>query len=233
MVGETWENWRDCIAKTIALAPDSVTIYQMELPYNTVISKELRIAGQEVPVESPVADWPTKRAWVNYAFDEMAQAGYQVSSAYTLVRDKSKTNFVYRDSLWRGADMFGTGVASFGHVGGVHVQNVDTWEKYLGMLEQGELPLGRALPVPAHQRLIREMILQTKTGHLESTYFRQKFGVDIFAEFAPGFSARANRAIDPAQRQRGTERAPACCKSIVCCRRFTNRSIWERAILKP
>ena len=36
MVGETWDNWRQCVRKTIDLAPDSVTIYQMELPYNTV-----------------------------------------------------------------------------------------------------------------------------------------------------------------------------------------------------
>ncbi len=191
MVGETWENWRDCVAKTIALAPDSVTIYQMELPYNTVISKELRVVGQDEPVQSPVADWPTKRDWVSYAFDEMTKAGYHISSAYTLVRDRSKTNFVYRDSLWHGADMFGTGVASFGHVGGVHVQNVDTWEKYLGALEQGELPLGRALPVPPHQRLIREMILQLKTGHLEALYFRQKYGVEIFEQFAAGFESLA------------------------------------------
>src|SRR5687768_17439960 len=37
MVGETEENWRDCVRKTIALTPDSVTIYQMEVPYNTTI----------------------------------------------------------------------------------------------------------------------------------------------------------------------------------------------------
>ena len=36
----------------------------------------------------------------------------------------------YRDRLWEGADLVGLGVASFGHVNGVHVQNVDTWETY-------------------------------------------------------------------------------------------------------
>ena len=41
MVGETDENWRDCVAKTLALQPDSVTIYQMELPFNTTISGNL------------------------------------------------------------------------------------------------------------------------------------------------------------------------------------------------
>src|SRR5437868_3478726 len=81
MVGESWDNWRDCVRKTIELAPDRVTIYQMELPFNTMYSKELRIVGQDAPGTFSVADWPTKRAWVHYAFDELGKAGYEVSSA--------------------------------------------------------------------------------------------------------------------------------------------------------
>src|SRR5207249_6390553 len=126
MVGETWENWRECVRKTIELSPDSVTVYQMELPYNTVFSKELRVIGQDEPSTFTVADWPTKRAWVDYAFHELAAAGYEISSAYTMVKDRDRCRFVYRDSLWHGADMFGTGVVSFGHVNGVHVPNGDT-----------------------------------------------------------------------------------------------------------
>src|SRR6187401_1859289 len=37
MLGETEENWQRNIERTIALEPDSVTSYQMELPYNTTI----------------------------------------------------------------------------------------------------------------------------------------------------------------------------------------------------
>ena len=211
MVGETWDNWRDCIKKTIELFPDAVTIYQMELPYNTVYSKELQQAGQTVVDPSLVADWPTKRAWVDYAFNEFVGAGYAVSTAYTVVRNPApcivapgspppgpgeackcgrfrKCEFVYRDSLWHGADMFGTGVSSFGHVNGVHVQNADTWEPYLAMLQRGELPLGRALPVTPRQLLMREMMLQLKTGRLWSPYFQKKYQVDILREFADGFS---------------------------------------------
>jgi oxygen-independent coproporphyrinogen-3 oxidase len=187
MVGETWDNWRDCVAKTLSLSPDSVTIYQMELPFNTVFSRELRLVGQDEPPAAPVADWPTKRDWVNYAFDTMLAAGYEVSSAYTVVKDRRRCKFVYRDSLWRGADMFGTGVASFGHVRGVHVQNVDRWEDYVGWLDRDQLPLGRALPVWPQERLTREMILQLKTGRLEAGYFRKKFGQDILEAFGEGF----------------------------------------------
>jgi oxygen-independent coproporphyrinogen-3 oxidase len=188
MVGETWDNWKQCIAKTIALSPDSVTIYQMELPYNTVFSQQLRVLGQDEPPSEPIADWPTKRAWVNYAYDTLMAAGYEVSSAYTLVKNKQHGKFIYRDGLWHGADMFGTGVASFGHVHGVHLQNVDSWEQYVGKLDRGELPLGRALPVTPHQLLIREMILQLKTGRLGAEYFRRKFGADILTEFGDGFA---------------------------------------------
>jgi oxygen-independent coproporphyrinogen-3 oxidase len=186
MVGESWPNWRECVRKTIGMAPESVTIYQMELPYNTTFSKELPLIGQDEPNLS-IADWPTKREWVNYAFDELAAHSYEVSSAYTMVRDKEHTKFVYRDALWRGADMFGTGVASFGHVNGIHVQNLDRWEDYIGALQRGELPLNRALPTTKRDRLIREMILQLKTGTLDEEYFRAKFGVDIVEEFRAGF----------------------------------------------
>jgi oxygen-independent coproporphyrinogen-3 oxidase len=194
MVGESWDNWKQCVAKTLALAPDSVTIYQMELPFNTVFSRELKMVGQDEP-QMAIADWPTKRAWVSYAFDEMLAAGYEISSAYTLVKDRRRTRFVYRDALWHGADMFGTGVASFGHLHGVHLQNVDRWEEYVGILQQGELPLGRALPVEPHQRLIREMILQLKTGRLDAGYFQKKFGVSIREAFADGFDQLAEAGI--------------------------------------
>jgi coproporphyrinogen III oxidase-like Fe-S oxidoreductase len=117
----------------------------------------------------------------------LAQAGYEISSAYTMVKDKRQTQFVYRDALWHGADMFGTGVASFGHLGGVHVQNLDRWEDYVAALDRGELPLNRAFPTTPRDRLIREMILQLKTGRLDATYFRDKFGVEVLAEFRDGF----------------------------------------------
>lgn len=187
MVGEDWDNWKDCIRKTISMGPDSVTIYQMELPYNTVFSKELKVLGSDEP-SLAIADWPTKRAWVDYAFSEFEKSGYSVSSAYTVVKNKETTKFVYRDALWRGADMFGTGVASFGHINGVHIQNVDRWEDYIEKLNRDELPLGRALPVTARDRLIREMILLIKTGKLEVEYFEKKFKVNILREFATGFN---------------------------------------------
>ena len=41
MLGETENKWQDAVQKTLELSPDSVTIYQMELPFNTTISGDL------------------------------------------------------------------------------------------------------------------------------------------------------------------------------------------------
>ncbi len=52
-----------------------------------------------------------------------------------------------------------------------------------GALKQGELPLGRGMRPTPHQLLVREMILQLKTGRLDAGYFRHKFGVEILDEW--------------------------------------------------
>jgi oxygen-independent coproporphyrinogen-3 oxidase len=179
MVGDNDDKWRDAVRRALELEPDSVTIYQMELPFNTVYSKD--ILGSHI--ETPVADWPTKRAWIDYAFDQFAAAGYAQSSAYTMVRHPERVNFSYRDNLWRGSDLLATGIASFGHISGVHYQNHAEWEAYCVALEEGQLPLNRAMRITPRQALIREMILQLKKGYLDVAYFADKFGVDIIDEW--------------------------------------------------
>jgi oxygen-independent coproporphyrinogen-3 oxidase len=185
MVGETEANWRRCIDETLRLGPESVTIYQLEVPYNTTLYQRMRASGSEA---APVADWETKRRWTAEAFARLEQHGYRVGSAYTAARG-AETRFLYRDELWHGADLLGIGVSSFGHVGGVHLQNEPEFERYLARVEAGELPIARALALDEEERMIREFVLQLKLGHVESAYFRAKFGVDPLERFRPALEA--------------------------------------------
>lgn len=180
MVGETDENWADCVEKARQMEPDNITIYQMELPFNTVYSKEM----QEYGISSPVADWPTKRRWVSEAFDKLLADGYQISSGNELVSNLETDHFVYRDSVWRGADLLAIGVSSFGHFQGVHYQNFDEIGNYMDTVQDGKLPVNRAMTPTAHQKLIREFVLQMKEGRVSAAPFREKFGVDPLQEFA-------------------------------------------------
>ena len=44
----------------------------MELPYNTVYSRQVLDEGEE----AKIADWTQKRAWVRRAFERFQEAGY-------------------------------------------------------------------------------------------------------------------------------------------------------------
>lgn len=181
MVGETEENWERCIRKTIDLQPDSITIYQMEIPYNTTIYQEMK---ENDTATAPVADWKTKRRWVDRGFAELEAAGYTIGSAYTAVKDVEKTRFVYRDELWRGADMLSLGVASFGHIGGVHMQNEKDNGPYYERIDEGQIPVRRAYALSDEERMIREFVLQLKLGSVRRDYFHEKHSVDIHERFA-------------------------------------------------
>jgi oxygen-independent coproporphyrinogen-3 oxidase len=178
MIGETEENWWRCIDKTIALAPESVTIYQMEVPYNTTIYQRMQDGSREV---APVAGWETKRRWVSGAFERLERQGYRLGSAYTACTDAA--TFEYRDSLWHGADLLGLGVASFSHVAGVHFQNEHAFEPYLERIGAGELPIHRAHAMTPEEQLVRQFILQLKLGRLDVNYFLERFGVDVRLKF--------------------------------------------------
>ena len=181
MVEETEDKWRETVAKAVALQPDSVTIYQMEVPYNTGIYQQMKAGGQLV---APVADWETKRAWVDYAYREFEKVGYTVTSGTTVVRDPAKVKFIYREGLFTGADILSIGVASFGHLNGVHYQNHHEFQPYLDAVNAGKLPVYRALTPAADERYIREFMLQLKLGSVSTEKFKAKFGTDPRETFA-------------------------------------------------
>ncbi|GMU38211.1 MAG: hypothetical protein AMXMBFR22_24020 [Phycisphaerae bacterium] len=185
MVGDTEDRWHAAVERALDMAPDSLTVYQMEVPHNTTLARDAKAHG-EAP---PVAGWSTKRAWVDAAFRRFEQAGYVVSSAYTVVKPGPRAAFRYRDALWRGADMVGTGVASFSHVAGVHFQNADRWEDYLDALASDRLPIARAFVTTDRQRFIRELVLQLKLGRIDLAYFRGKFAAEAVTERRPVLDA--------------------------------------------
>ena len=186
MVEETEEKWRETVAKAVEMRPDSVTIYQMEVPFNTGIYQRMKAGGKLV---APVADWETKRAWVDYAYNEFEKVGYTVTSGTTVVRDPAKVKFVYREGLFSGADILSVGVASFGHLNGVHYQNHHEFQPYVDAVSAGKLPVYRALRPSADELYIREFMLGLKLGSVSVAHYTQKFGADPRVQFAKPLAA--------------------------------------------
>ena len=179
--GERTTTWRRTIDQVLDLAPDCVTIYQLELTHNSTLHHSMQ-AGRNVPLP----DWPTKHAWTADAFETLEHVGYTVASGYMAVRDPKRWRFAYTvDHFWHGKDLLALGETSFGHIQGVHYQNAHTFQRYINLLDEHQLPWRRAYELSAEEKLRREVILHLKTGALDAAYFRRKFGVELTAHFAP------------------------------------------------
>lgn len=180
LVGETDESFFRSLDDVIAMAPESVTIYQLEIPHNTPLSRSLKRG--ELPSAPP--SWAVKRARLGQAFARLEMAGYTVRSAYGAVRDPVRHGFVYQDEQYRGADLLGIGASAFSYLDGIQQQNIARLDPYLDSLAEGRLPLGRAYALTRDERLVREAVLQLKLGRIEVGSFRERYGVDVRERFA-------------------------------------------------
>lgn len=181
MLDETDTSWADTVKRTIDLAPDTVTIYQMEVPYNTTIYKRMK---EQQELIAPVADWNTKRRWVAEAFEAFEDAGYSITSATTAVRDPKRSRFVYRNGLFDGSDVVAAGVSAFGHIRGVNYQNQHDFDPYIDATMPGSMPTYRAYALSPQERYIREFALQLKTGEVAFRPFENKFGTHPLEQFS-------------------------------------------------
>ncbi len=179
LVGETERTFFGSLERVIDMAPESVTIYQLEIPLNTPLYRDLT-GGK---LESRPPDWDVKHRRLMQAFDRLEAARYTIRSGYAAVRDPERHSFVYQDAQYRGADLLGLGAASFSYLDGTHYQNLASLKSYLRAVESDEVPLGRAHVLTDEERLIREFALQLKLGRVRSGYFRTKFGVEIAERF--------------------------------------------------
>ena len=180
LIGETPELWYDTVRRAIDLGPDSITIYQTEIPYNTQLYRDLK--NGQLP-KAPVS-WDIKRTRLDQAFAMLEDAGYTVVSAYAAVKNPTRHRFQYQEHLWRGGDMLGLGVGSFSYFGGVHFQNYATLEQYGSHIAADELPWMRSFQLGPWDQLVREFTLQLKLGEVDLQAFEAKYGVDLQILFA-------------------------------------------------
>lgn len=178
--GQTDVSFMVGLERAVALEPDCVTIYQLEVPGNTPLFRAL---GDE-QVAQTLADWETKRQRVIAAFAWLQQQGYCVRNAYCAARPHRHARFAYTEEQYRGADLVGIGLSSLSYVAGMHFQNTTSALDYAEAIEQGQLPIVRGYRLNAQEQMVREFVLQLKLGSVSREYFRAKFHLDPAERFA-------------------------------------------------
>jgi oxygen-independent coproporphyrinogen-3 oxidase len=191
LVGQTDTSFGESLEDVLRMGPDSVTIYQLEIPQNTPLYRSLK----DGTVLGGVPTWPTKRARLAFAFSRLEEAGYVLRSAYAAARSTRHRRFVYQEEQYRGADLVGIGASSISYIAGAHYQNLATLESYLASLRDDRLPIGRAYLLSEEEQLVREFVLQLKLGRVEAGYFHDKFGVAIGERFAEPLAHCAGQGL--------------------------------------
>ena len=182
MLGETEENWQRCVEKTIELAPDSVT----DLSDGAAVQHDdqQRRAEGDRPLSGArrelVDQAPLGRRGVRGAAERGLHDRQRVHRRQRIPSARSSSIAI---ASGRAPISRASGVASFGHINGVHMQNLDKWETYSEKIREGALPLSRAYRPDQEERLIRELVLQLKLGRVRPPYFAEKYGVDILQRF--------------------------------------------------
>ena len=187
MVEETEENWRDCIRKTIELSPDSVTIYQMEIPYNTTIYKEMkaggqaRRAGRRLGAEARLGRRRFRRAGKSWLYGRQRLHRGEGQSENALCLSRQALGRRGSPRAWRGQLR-------------PHRRNTLSKPPRLRTVrqcgERGPMPVYRALTPTEDERLIREFVLQLKLGR-SHRIFREKIrrrSARAFCRAAPAHS---------------------------------------------
>ena len=196
----------------------------MELPFNTVYSKD--ILGNQI--ETPVADWPTKRAWVDYAFDELPAAGYtRLQRLHAGQRPEQSELQLSRQPVARLATCWPPAWPASGTSRACTIRTSRSGATTSATCwSAATCRCSAALRPTPHQLLVREMILQLKKGQLDAGYFRNKFGVDILDEWRDEWLAHQGRrhAHDQRRPDRADAAGPAA-RRCACCPRFSSRSI--------
>ncbi len=173
--GETDESFLHGLDCVIAMRPDSVTIYPLEVPRNTPLAKSLREGRQEAAVPG----WPVKRRRMREAFERLELAGYHRLTAYAAVRDPGQHPFLYMEQQYTGGDLLGLGAGSFGFLNGIYGQNIARYDDYIARIEAAESPVMRGYVLSEDERATREFVLCLKLGSANRRHLRGRYGREL------------------------------------------------------
>ncbi|MDX1565310.1 MAG: radical SAM family heme chaperone HemW [Phycisphaeraceae bacterium] len=121
--GQSLEDWKRDLDRTIELQPDHISCYGLTYEPNTPMTQKLhrgRIRPAEQELEAAMFEW---------AIDRLEEAGFRQYEISNFARPGAEClhNLLY----WTNGDWFALGPGAAGHLGGVRWKNVPHLGRYL------------------------------------------------------------------------------------------------------
>jgi oxygen-independent coproporphyrinogen-3 oxidase len=153
--GQTLDQWRDSLERTIALEPDHISAYCLTYEEDTDFFLRLQ-RGEMKPDEEHDA------ALFELTMDVLEQAGYaqyEISN-YAKPGRECRHNLAY----WTAADYVGLGPSGFSTVGEARWKNVSDTEEYVRRVNDAEDPADYREHVDARTRRAEQLAFALRTS---------------------------------------------------------------------
>ena len=183
---QTRATWESSLAELIALQPEHISIYLLEVDDGSRLGKEIIAAGNKygaaaVPTDDAMADF------YEWACATLATAGFEHCeiSNWSLPKHASKHNLKY----WRREPYVGFGAGAHSFDGQRRWSNVHDASAYAAAIAQGRTTIESDETVTAAQALEEELFLG----------LRELAGIDlarIQREYSADLTARVNKLLD-------------------------------------
>jgi len=171
--------WLESVDEAVALAPDHLSLYLLELYPNAPLKDDMaRASWSQAPDDDAAAMYLT-------AMERLEAAGYDQYEISNVARPgrRSRHNLKY----WTDGDWLGVGCGAHSTRDGVRWKNLASTEEYVRRLEQGMSPGTDVRPLSADERLgdaIFTGLRLTEGVNLDA--IRAKYGVDVWARYGSG-----------------------------------------------
>ncbi|WP_428846043.1 radical SAM family heme chaperone HemW [Moorella sp. E306M] len=175
--GQTLDGWRATLKEAIALQPEHIAAYSLQVEEGTPWGK-LAAAG-----ELPLPGEELELAMYQEARQMLAAVGYQQYEISNFARPgyQCRHNLTY----WLNQPYLGLGAAAASYWRGRRWQNYSELHRYRHVLSRGRLPRAEIETLTPHQQMAETMFMGLRLmAGVDLEDFRQRFGVDAREVYA-------------------------------------------------
>jgi oxygen-independent coproporphyrinogen-3 oxidase len=176
MVNQSLESFLGTIDKVIALRPENIAIYKMEVYLNSALYKKLRQGSIEL-----ISD-EVESNYVRSGYRRILDAGYLQPDHFSFITAPEHVH-VQRRGQWFGEDMLGLGASAYSRMNSFLYQNESRVDDYIAKIQRGEMAVVRAHRISQREKMVQRAVLGLKNCLIDRRKFYKDFGVDVMELF--------------------------------------------------
>jgi oxygen-independent coproporphyrinogen-3 oxidase len=178
---QTPESWRNSLDELIALAPQHVSVYLLEIDEGSRLGSELLRGGTKYSAPAVPADEVMAESY-DLARTTLAAAGYQ----HYEISNFAKPGFASAHNLkyWRREPYLGFGAGAHSFSGSQRWANAHDSAAYVRSINAGDTPVEQLEEVSAHDALEEELFLGLRQlAGIDLARLQSSYGVSIEDRF--------------------------------------------------